>query len=88
MPNRPENFTQPALIRIWGGDEYCWQGELLAQSQPVENVDWKSFEFIFKPLKPVKYITIEAYFTSDISGYYNGHVMVDALSQIIEMDCK
>ena len=86
--NMTENFSHPAVLRIWGGDELCWNGQLLAQSEQVDNSDWKNYTFQFNAAQAHSHITIEAYYTSEASENYNGHVLVDAISPIVEVSCN
>ncbi len=83
-----ENFINPAVLRIWGGNDACARTELLGQSFPVDNSTWKEYKFVLWPKEDHSFITIEAYFSDDAKTGYNGHVMVDNLSQITEMECK
>jgi hypothetical protein len=83
-----ENFIAPTQLLIWGGDSYCGKKELLAKSGPVTNHEWISFQFVLSPKREVATITLEAYYETEISPATNGHVMVDGLSPIIEVDCK
>jgi len=83
-----ENFIQPAVLNIWGGNETCARTELLAQSVPVENHEWMKYEFEFTPKADYSFITIEAFFTKNELKPYNGHILLDHLSPIIEVICK
>lgn len=82
-----ENFTQPALFMIWGGDNYCSKKFLLAESQPVVNEEWALNEFVLHPKEDYSAITIEAFYKYPILNAYNGHVLVDNISPIIEIPC-
>ncbi|MBK9984963.1 MAG: hypothetical protein IPP15_21800 [Saprospiraceae bacterium] len=83
-----ENFISPAVLRIWGGNKSCDLAELLGQSYPVDHANWKEYNFVLWPKEDYSFITIAAYFADDADAGYNGHVMVDNLSQITEMECK
>jgi outer membrane protein OmpA-like peptidoglycan-associated protein len=82
-----ENFVRPAVFLIWGGNYFCDKAELLGESPPVSNDDWMKYQFLFQPQKTHKYITIEAFYKTPILEAYNGHVLVDALSSIVPVDC-
>ena len=83
------NFTNPVVFKIWGGDQICKKWELLAESIPIENSEWLLFEFILSPQDAnYSHITIEAAHVRPILEAYNGHVLVDGLSSIIEVECK
>ncbi|MEP6795374.1 MAG: hypothetical protein ABJB16_13675 [Saprospiraceae bacterium] len=83
-----ENFISPAVLRIWGGNNACDRLELLGQSDPVDNTSWKEYNFVLQPKEDYTFITIEAYYSDSGIKAYNGHIMVDNLSSIVEMECK
>jgi len=82
-----ENFVRPAVLLIWGGNYFCDKAELLGESPAVSNETWKKYKFTFQPQKTHKYITIEAFYKTPILEAYNGHVLVDGLSDIIPIPC-
>ncbi|HUR31362.1 MAG TPA: OmpA family protein [Saprospiraceae bacterium] len=82
-----ENFDRPAVFQIWGGNSFCQKSELLGESPAVTNVEWKQYKFLFQPRKSYKYITIEAFYKTPILDAYNGHVLVDKLSDIVPVEC-
>ena len=86
--NSKENFVHPAIMVIWGGQDQCLKQEMLAQSNDVVNNDWQSYEFVLKPRNNYSHITIEAYYSKSSLAPYNGHILVDNLSPIIEVECK
>lgn len=84
-----ENFIQPLVLKVWAGSFFCEKTELLAESTPVDHQDWETYYLDLKPGKNFTYITIEAYY--DIKNNrtaYNGHILVDNLSPIIEITCE
>jgi outer membrane protein OmpA-like peptidoglycan-associated protein len=81
------DFIRPAVMMIWGGDFFCDKVELLGESPPVTNTEWKQYHFLFQPQKTHKYITIEAFYKTPILESYNGHILVDDLSDIVPVDC-
>ena len=85
---RVESFANPVILKIWGCDKFCSNVELLGQSTPVDHSDWGYYDFVIKPTKDYRYITIEAYYEPSSLERYNGHVMVDALSPFIEIGCE
>jgi hypothetical protein len=86
--NARESFAHPIILVIWGGQEECHKQEILAQSNDVANNDWQLYEFILKPRNHYTHIIIEAYYSKSSLAPYNGHIMVDNLSQIIELKCE
>ena len=81
------NFSQPAVMRLWGGNSHCDQGELLAESEPVSNVDWKNVSFLIEPNGNYSYITVEAFFKTPILFGYNGNVCMDNASHFKLIEC-
>ena len=85
--NALENFVRPAVFMIWGGNYFCEKAELLGESPPVTNSEWMQYKFVFQPQHTYKYITIEAFYKTPILVGYNGHVLVDALSDLVPIEC-
>lgn len=85
--NELENFVRPSVLLIWGGNYFCDKAELLGESPAVSNETWKKYSFTFQPQKTHKYITIEAFYKTPILEAYNGHVLVDHLSEIVPIEC-
>lgn len=83
-----ENYITPAVFRLWGGRVYCGQGQLLAESDPVDNDNWKTYDFIIKPQTEITYITYEAFYKTPAYFPYNGHILIDEASNFIEIDCE
>ncbi len=82
------NFTQPAVLRVWGGKSPCDSQELLAESAPVDNNAWENYEFIVRPQDNYTYLTLEAYWVTPLVITYNGHICIDNASHFIEVDCN
>lgn len=85
--NTMKNFTQPAVLRLYGGNSTCDNQELLAESAPVENSKWKKYEFKINPAANYDHITLEAYFVVPTAFGYNGHICLDDASMFTEIDC-
>ena len=85
---RSYNYTTPAVFRLWGGYGYCGTVELLAESVPVKNSEWKTYTFKLSPKANYKYITFEAFYKVPVVFPYNGHILVDNCSKIIEINCE
>src|SRR5688572_11407040 len=83
-----ENFISPVVLQIWGGDNLCDKKQLLAQSAPVENAVWMINEFILSPNSDYSFVTIEAFYVTGNLEAYNGHILVDGFSPILQLDCK
>lgn len=79
------NYTTPAKLRIWGGNSLCSKEVLLGESPLVTNNDWKKYNFVFKPTKNVSYIMLEAFYKTPTLVPYNGNILLDEASPIIEI---
>jgi len=82
------NYTTPSVFRLWGGYGYCGTAELLAESVPVKNSEWKTYTFKLSPKANYKYITFEAFYKVPVVIPYNGHILVDNCSKLIEINCE
>ncbi len=82
------NYNTPVVVRIWGGNSFCNKKELLAKSEPVINSEWETIDLNFTPTIDCEFITIEAYYNIPVLVPYNGHVLIDNLSEIIQVACK
>ena len=83
-----KQFTEPLILRIWGGDEYCDKAQLLAESDEVYNTIWERFTFYFIPNDKVKYIRLEAFFTTPRLQSPNGNILLDYASPFKEVSCE
>jgi outer membrane protein OmpA-like peptidoglycan-associated protein len=82
-----KSFTTPVILRIYGGEGYCNQKELLAESEPVANSDWKRFDFEFKPKSDLPYLELEAFYKTPVLFPYNGNLLLDNASNIKLIPC-
>ncbi|HMS67705.1 MAG TPA: OmpA family protein [Saprospiraceae bacterium] len=87
LTSQEQNYTRPAVLRIWGGTGFCNDRELLAESPPVDNNQWQQYDFTFKPRSDYRYILVEAYYKVPVILPYNGHLLVDKLSDIKLIPC-
>ena len=81
------NFSEPAVLRIWGGKSTCDLKELLAESESVEHNEWKKYSFKIEPNNDYTHITIEAFFKTPVLFGYNGHVCLDDASNFRLVSC-
>ena len=84
----PANYTTPAKLRIWGGNGYCDRREMLAESGLVINTRWLKFDFRFEPKQDMNYIMFEAYYKTPTLFPYNGNVLLDGASAIVQVPCS
>lgn len=78
------SFTTPAIIRIWGVKNKCETLELLYESPPINHVEWKELNIELHPKMDHERILIEAFYDKMITDPYNGNVLLDGISEIIE----
>jgi thiamine biosynthesis lipoprotein len=77
------NYNTPVILRIFGGNGACQQGELLAVSPAVSNLDWKKYDFNLSPKKNYSHILLEAFFSSGTTAPYAGNLLLDNASNIV-----
>lgn len=87
QPDKLKEFTQPIILRIWGGDAYCHQKQLLGESQLIYNTDWKKYEFEFESQSDMNYFELEAFYKTPVLFPYNGNVLLDNASHITVIPC-
>lgn len=83
-----ENYTTPIVLRLWGGVSLCKESELLAESDPVDNHEWKSYSFKIEPTRDIQFITLEAYYKTPLFISYNGHLLLDNASSFKTIQCE
>lgn len=81
------NYTTPAKLRIWGGNQFCEDDVLLAESPMITNNEWQKFTFTIKPLRNISYITLEAFYKTPMltQDPYNGNILLDNASAFVEI---
>lgn len=82
-----KNYTQPAVLRISGGTDYCLQSEVLAESPTIDNTVWQRYDFQLHPLMDYDFILIEAFYKTPALVIYNGNILADGASSIVRIDC-
>lgn len=87
VTNKDVNYVTPAIVRIWGGNTYCSKDENLADSEPIENGQWKTYTFRLKPKSDYNYIMIEAFYKMPTLFPYNGNILVDHASDLVPTPC-
>lgn len=80
--SREVEFNEPIVLRVWGGNDYCENQELLAESEEVAHQDWRKYEFEFTPSKNFRYFKLEAFYKVPVLLPYRGNILVDNCSPI------
>lgn len=82
-----KNFNKAVKLRIWGSTSNCNKTQLLAESVLVDHSDWRQYNFKFKPSRDYPYIMFEAFYKTPVLVPYNGNILLDKASDIIEIPC-
>jgi outer membrane protein OmpA-like peptidoglycan-associated protein len=88
--NNPRNelsFTTPIKLRVWGSNGYCNKQELLAESPIVSNIDWKRYSFKIESKGNYSHIILEAFYKTPVFFPYNGNILIDHASPLIQIPC-
>lgn len=88
MTKQEANYDRPTVLRIWGANKFCGRYRLLAQSETVNNDQWRQFNFKFEPKDNFSYVVIEAYYKTPVLVPYNGHILIDGASDIVPIPCE
>ena len=80
-------YTKPIVLRIYGGSGICYPAVSLAESKPVKNTDWQRYDFEFTPQQNIRYITFEAFYKTPTLMAYNGNILIDNMSDIVQVAC-
>jgi len=81
------NFNIPVKLRIWGSNSACRKTQLLSESDPIAHTNWKQYTFKFKPKKNYIFILLEVFYKTPVLIPYNGNILLDNASDIIEIPC-
>ena len=82
------NYGIPTVLRVWGGTTYCDKLELLCTTEVIKHKEWETYSFEFSPKSNLNAITIEAYYKTPVIIPYCGHILVDNLSDLVEIECR
>jgi outer membrane protein OmpA-like peptidoglycan-associated protein len=84
---KPKSYTQPAVLRLWGGSGYCSQRELLGETPTVENTNWQAYTLTFEPSQTHSYFELEAFYKTPTLLPYNGNLLIDHASPLVPVPC-
>jgi len=87
VTDKPANYVKPIKLRIYGGNGQCEKDELLAETSLIKNSKWLIYSLIINPDEDYRDITLEAFYKTPTLFPYNGNILVDDLSPIIEIPC-
>jgi outer membrane protein OmpA-like peptidoglycan-associated protein len=83
LTGKDANYITPATVRIWAGSGYCAKEEMLDETEPVSEGNWKKFTFKFTPKMTLNYFMIEGFYKVPTLFPYNGNVLIDNASDIV-----
>ncbi len=76
------NFSQPIVLRLYGGMKSCERRELLAQTPVIGHREWKPYLLKWQPSAAHTHLMLETFYDTTRVQSYNGHILVDHLSEI------
>jgi hypothetical protein len=76
------NYDKPCILKIWLGTNYGEKKQLIYQSIPIKNTEWKKYKVEFSPNEDFRYISFEVDFENE-DEFYSGNMLIDDLSDII-----
>jgi outer membrane protein OmpA-like peptidoglycan-associated protein len=82
-----KNFNSAIKLRIWGSDGDCSKIQMLAQTTLVNHSDWRQYNLKFKTSRDYSHILFEAYYKTPVLVPYNGNILLDKASDIVEVPC-
>jgi len=80
---REVEFNEPVVIRLWAGNDYCSQGELLDETDVIDHSYWQEYNFEFTTAREFRYFMIEAFYKTPVLFPYRGNVLLDNCSPIV-----
>ena len=85
--NKQSNFNNPTVLQVYGGNDYCDDAELLAESAPVTENKWKNHVLKIEPTQDYTHIILRAFFVTPVLVGYNGHICLDNASSFRMINC-
>ena len=79
------DFAHPIVFEVYGSSDACSLDELLAFTEPVTKQEWMQFDFTLEPTEDFNWLTLRVGFM-DNQEPYNGSVLMDYVSDIIEIE--
>lgn len=81
---KEENFAYAVVLKIFAGNDFCDQAQLLAESVPITNENWETYYFKFKPERDFEYLILMVDYKD--SKLCNGNLLLDFASDIYPVD--
>lgn len=83
LTSKEVNFNKPVVLRIKGGGKF--RQELLIESPPIVDHRWTKYTFEIEVKAPTKFLVFEVGFSSNEKEPYNGHILIDNISDLVEV---
>lgn len=83
----PANYTTPAKLRVYGGNDFCDKAYLLAETKLIINHRWLEYRMKFEPVQSYTHIVFEAFYNTPTLFPYNGNILLDKASAIVPIPC-
>ena len=83
--NQGIDFAHPVIFEVYGGSDACTTDELLAFTEAVTEKEWMQFDFVLEPTDDFDWLSLRVGFL-DNRAPYNGSVLLDYVSDIIEIE--
>jgi len=80
------SFANAVKLQVWGFHETCDPGEMLYETQPIDNIEWKAYAINFKATADFQYIAFIPVYAQDRA--YAGCILLDESSPIFETDAS
>lgn len=80
-------YTNPAKLQVWGGNEVCTKSEKLIESEIIKNEFWELHTFTFKAEANHRYIQFEVFYKEPVLFPYNGNILLDNASDFLPISC-
>ncbi len=87
LTGRRINYDQPVKLVVLGGNDFCEQSEILAETRLINHEEWKAYFIQFKPSANYSHILLAAYYEESLENAYNGNLLVDNASAIVPIPC-
>ena len=87
ITGKDANYTTPAKLRIYAGYNYCDKQYLLAESTVINSPRWIKYSFKLEPIGDYTHIILEAFYRTPTLFPYNGHILLDNASSIVQIPC-
>lgn len=83
---KEENFNTPIVLQIWGGYNYCKNGQLLYESIAITHLEWKKYTATFTVKDNYEFIIFNAFHSNSYDPPYDGNLLIDHLSPIYKIE--